>query len=164
MRQADKSKATSPSTAWSPFGARFSINGALGASLVAIALACIMVASGFFSVVASAFGRGMGSVQPADKLQEFFAKHEQAIKTWEERFNNRSVFFKPAAPYKPPPPPPPTPKDDTPKGPPPPPPVPDKYQGPPILFAYADVVYFGSGSDKAMRVQVGEEKSGVKVI
>ena len=87
------------------------------------------------------------------------------------KFNGRSAFFKPipiprARPEPkdpvintPPPPPPPIPTG--------PPPAPSSYLGPPMIALIGDEAWFrgsGSGMDSVIRIKVGEEKEGIKLV
>lgn len=87
------------------------------------------------------------------------------------KFNGRSAFFKPipiprARPepkdpvvHTPPPPPPPVPTG--------PPPAPATYLGPPMIALIGDEAWFrgsGSGMDSVIRIKVGEEKEGIKLV
>lgn len=148
-------------------GQPFNLAGPLGVSLAAVAVGVIVAAWGFVAITSSLFGRGVGDVQPDKELESLIAAHQEDIKTWQDRFNGRSAFFKPPAPYRPPPPPPPPPPDEKPFEEPKP-TIDPVYRGPSISFAYADVVYFNPASAtdpvKFLRIRVGEEKSGVKVV
>ena len=87
------------------------------------------------------------------------------------KFNGRSAFFKPIPiprarpepkdPATPPPPPPPVPVNTGP------PPAPSTYLGPPMIALIGDEAWFrgsGSGIDSVIRVKVGEEKEGIKLV
>jgi hypothetical protein len=144
-----------------------SLNATALATLIAVALASIILLAGAASVVASAFAGSIHEDQPKDVLDRLVGEHQTTIKQYQERFKNRYVFFKPPPAYKPPPPPP---VDDTP----PPPPVDTTpktsvtYQGPSIAWVIGDDVYFNlnppTQTEKYLRVKVGEERSGVKVL
>jgi hypothetical protein len=145
-----------------------SFNSSLGAALVAVALAGIIVLSGAASVISSAFAGSIKDSQPKEVIDELVVQHDAKMKEFQERFNKRYVFFKP-------PPPPPArpkqpPKDEEPivveppkeTGP------PATYPGPSIVWVIGDDVYFNDATpsltQKYLRVKVGEEKEGVKVI
>ncbi len=158
---------TGKAAGWSPLASRLAINGPLGFSLAAVALTAIFLLMGLATLIGSAFGRGTGDAEPKKELDKLVALHNDSMKNWQDQFNGRSVFFKPLAPIPPAPPPP--------KNPPPPvivdpgpPPIDPVYRGPSISFAYADTVYFNpataSDNVKYLRIRVGEEKSGIKVI
>jgi hypothetical protein len=75
------------------------------------------------SLLGAVFAPGAGSTKPDEAMNRLIARHDESIKTYQERLNGRSPFFKPPPKYVPPPPAPPKPKDDTPPPPPPPPPT-----------------------------------------
>jgi hypothetical protein len=143
-------------------------NSTLVAAVVAIALAGIVALSGMASVLTSAFAGGVGDGQPRQAIDKLVAEHGDKIKEYQERFTKRYVFFKP-----PPPPPPPRPVDNTPTPPPPPkvdtgPTIPSTYQGSSIAWVIGEDVYFNRNpptpTEKYMRIKVGEERHGHKVI
>ena len=144
---------------------RFSMNSALGVSLIAIVLAAAFVVTGVASMISSVFAPGTGSADPSKEVAKLASQHQEQMKTWQDRFNGRSAFYKPPAP-------PPPPRNDPPpkvvvKPPDPgPPPTPTKYEGPSVVFAMSDFVRFKppSSNEKQLDIGVGEEKSGVKVI
>lgn len=150
---------------WSSLNARVGMNGPLALSLIVLAITCIFVLSSAAALFTSAFGRGIGDADPDAELGRLVAKHEEAMKTWQARFDGRSVFFKPPAP-------PPPPRKDLPIEKPPevvvdPTPVIDPvYRGPSIAFAVGESVYFSpmTANERFLKVRVGEEKSGLKVI
>lgn len=135
-----------------------SLNGWLGLSLLALILAGAFVVTAVASIVMTAFARGATDVQPAEQVAELVALNQQKMQTYQDRFNGRSVFFKPPAPpvtkpvatkREPAPTPPP----------PPPPPPPSQYDGPSIIYAFSDMVRFKapSSNDKPLEIRVGEE-------
>lgn len=148
--------------------AGISMNGPLAISLVAVSLVVIAMAVGAYGVLASALTGDIHDGQPREVIDDLVAKHDQKSVENKQRFDGRSIFYKP-----PPPPPPPRPKVDTP---PPPPPVPVDttpkvspiYQGPSIAWVIGDDVYFNmtvpTQTEKYMRIRVGEERNGVKVV
>jgi hypothetical protein len=145
-----------------------SLSGPLVASLVALALAGIAVAVGLATVLSSALAGSIHEGQPREVIEKLIAKSEQQASDYQGRFNGRYIFFKP-----PPPAPKPPPVDDRPPPPPPPPveegpKVPATYQGPSIAWVIGDDVYFNAitatATEKYMRIKVGEERNGVKVI
>src|SRR5262245_8325842 len=126
-------------TGQSSRASRLSMNGALGISLIAIVLAAAFVVTGVASMLASVFAAG--SADPSKEVAKLASQHQDQMKTWQDRFNGRSAFYKPPAP-------PPPPRNDPPpkvvqKPPDPgPPPVPSKYEGPSVVFAMSDFVRF----------------------
>jgi hypothetical protein len=145
---------------------RITLNGSLGASLAALIVGVVVVLTGLSAIVSAAFGPGVGKIQPQDEMNALVAQHNEKLQLWQDRLNGRSPFFKPPAPVvvqKVEPKPEPVRISEPVKDPGPPP----RYEGPPIAFAYADVVYFNSmnqGDGKVTRVRVGEEQSGLRVI
>jgi hypothetical protein len=143
----------------------FSINGALGASIIALVLMAAFTFTALSTVFLSAFTGGIGETEPGQEMTRLVAQHKEAMQTFQDRFNGRSVFFKPPAPAPPP-------KEPArtvtaaPPPPPPPPPKVDKYTGPTILFATSDMVYFkpATTGGEQLQVPLGEEVSGVRVI
>src|SRR5207244_2317387 len=102
---------------------------------------------------------------PEAEVSKLMVQHDEAMKTYQDRFNGRSAFFKP--------PPKPQPKPiivDAPPAPPPPdpgpPPPPATYTGPNLLALMGDEAWFKppTTADKTMVLRTGEEKSGVKLI
>lgn len=147
---------------------RITLNGSLGASVVALLIGALVVLSGLTAVVAAAFAPGVGKVKPEEELNALIAKHNEQLKTWQDRLNGRSPFFKPQAP--PPPPPKVVEKPELPIiiEPPKPPGPPPSYPGPPVAFVVDDTVYFhpmtAGENMKFARVRVGEEQHGIRVI
>ena len=147
--------------------AGISLNGPLAISLVAVSLVFLAVAVGFAGIVTSVFGGSIHEAQPKTVIDDLVAKHDQKADEYEQRFNQRYIFYKP--------PPPPPPKRDPPKeepkvvieepkpaGP------PATYQGPSIAWVIGEDVYFNmlvqTQTEKYMRVRMGEERGGVKVM
>jgi hypothetical protein len=146
---------------------RFSMNGPLGVSLVAVAVIGIFVIIALFTTLSAAFGFGTGEGDPKAELNKLVAINKEKMQEFQDRFNGRSVFYKPPpwpitrpasstttkVEYTPPPPP-----VDT--GP------PKVYDGPGVWYAMSDVVRFKAktASDKPMDIRVGEEKNGIKLI
>ncbi len=148
--------------------AGISFNGSLAVSLVAVSLVCIVVIVGTFAVLASALTGSIHDGLPKEVIDDLVAKHDVKTDEYATRFNERYIFYKP-----PPKPAPPRPVVDTP--PPPPPPVvdttpkaPATYQGPSIAWVIGDDVYFNlvpaTTTEKYMRLRVGEERNGLKVL
>jgi hypothetical protein len=131
------------------------------ASLAAIVLAAVVAASQVAAVVGALFAPGGGGDATAARIEELLRGHEADRAAYLARFKGRSLFFMPAAPATPRPPPPPRP--DVPES------VPTvegprtpplQYHGPSIVYILGDEVCFHGG----LRVRVGEEKDGLKVI
>jgi hypothetical protein len=146
-------------------GQRFSLNGALGVSLLAIILASLFVFSGVATVITTALAGGTGGAKSAQEIGKLTAKHQELTKSYQERFNGRSVFYKPPPPPKPQVAPPPR-HEEPPPPPPGPAPPPTTYTGPTVSFKVGDTVYFkaATGSGKPFKLNLGETGSGVKVV
>lgn len=151
---------------------RDSLNGAAITSAAALVLAAIILLSNVPSLLSAAFGGGMGKSDPSQGVATLVTKHTTEMDTYRDRFNGRSVFFKPLPPPPPPPPPvvrveqpvtAPPPPPPAPTGPPPPPPT---YGGPAVAGAVGNEVFFKarSATEAGMRLVVGEERDGVKVL
>ena len=127
---------------------------------------------GLISISASISPLFERSVEAVDDSQKsaLLDQHKMLITMDVARFEGRSAFFKPVRKAPPPPPPPPTPKvDSEPKdvGPPPPPPPPANYMGPELIAILGDEAWFrgsGSGAEAVIRLTVGTEHDGLKVI
>lgn len=138
------------------------INGPLTWSTLFIAVLAAIALAGLPAVVRATFARGPGEIPMDDQFAALLEEHAAAAETYEDRFNGRSVFFRPRQPRRPPPPPPPeSPKvvvtdapADTPAR------TRPLYAGPPIVGYLGPTVWF-SGD---LRLGVGEESEGLKVI
>ena len=141
------------------------LTGTLLASLVAVAVVALVTLWGVTVVFGSVFSGIGGEGDPADELKKLMAAHNAQAKTAQDRFNGRSIFFKPPPSFKPaPPPPPPT---SQPVAAPPPPPITVTYAGPTPIYAIGDTVWFKPPrqDDPQLVLSVGdEEKHGVTVI
>jgi len=147
--------------------AGISLNGPLAISLVAVSLVFLAVAVGFAGVVSSIFSGSIHDEQPRAVIDDLVVKHDKKTEEYAQRFNSRYIFYKPPPPPPPkrdPPPEPPKPvvEDTKPAGP------PATYQGPSIVWVIGDDVYFNmlvpTQTEKYIRVRVGEERGGVKVL
>ena len=80
---------------------RITLNSWLGASLAALIVGGVVVLAGLAAIGTAAFGPGVGKVQPDQELKSLIAQHDAQLKTWQDRLNGRSPFFKPEAPPRP---------------------------------------------------------------
>ncbi len=137
-------------------GVRWS--GPLVVGVVLIVIAALVVLRGVGGVVMAAF-EPSADASGQEALTKLLASHTDAQAVHRKRAEGRSFFFMPPAPPPPPP-----------KDPPPPPPVetkepvkpppPATYTGPKPAACVGPIVFFADG----MRLGVGEEKSGVRVV
>ena len=125
-----------------------------------------LVVAGIFLVVPlpglleAMFTTSIGQDSAGENMQAYLAAHDRDLATYRERFEGRSLFFRPRAPAVKPPP-----KQTTAKKPDlptPPPPIPMTYGGPAVIAVIGDQVWF-KGKDN-LRLRVGEEGAGIKVL
>lgn len=144
---------------------RVHINAALAGSALSL-LAVLVVAVISLPVVARA---GLGSSLSEEGVGDVFARlmeeHEESSSTYCERFNGRSVFFKPRQPRAPRPkvvrePPTVSTNKEQPPPPPPPPPSRPPYSGPDVGGIIGNSVFFRGD----LRVSVGETLDGMTVV
>jgi hypothetical protein len=142
---------------------RYSLNGPLGASLAAIALALAFLIPALFSMLTAFVGpSSAGNTTPSDVVASFMKDHETVMQTARDRWNGRSVFFRPTAPPsqrpaeqiviarpqqlldEPPP----------------------KYTGPTPDAVVGNEVWFkpAATDEFPLRIAVGEEKEGIRVL
>lgn len=151
---------------------RDSLNGAAITSAAALALAAIILLANVPSLLSAVFGGGMGKNDPSQGVAALVTKHEAEMDAFRSRFEGRSVFFKPLPPPQPlptpvvrvePPRETPPPQPAPPTGPP---PAPATYGGPAVAGAIGNEVFFKarSATEAGMRLTVGEERDGVKVL
>ena len=142
------------------------MNGPLGVSLVAVTVIGIFVFIGLFTMLSAVFGMGTAEGDPKAELNKLVAINKEKMQDFQDRFNGRSVFYKPS-PWPPPLQPtrqpekvPDAPIAKVPEGP------PKVYDGPGIWYAMTDVVRFKArtANDKPIDIHVGEEKNGVRLI
>ncbi len=133
------------------------INTPLLINAAAIAVAVWMFGSKLPALPSALFTEGLGNDETSAFISEYVEKHAVDLQTDKARIDGRSVFFLPPAPRDP------TPikqEKKEPPGPPPPPPTPPRYTGPSVRFLVGNEVYFHDG----LRIRLGEEKQGVKVL
>ena len=146
---------------------RLPLSGPLGLSLAAVALVAIFALVAIPSLLIAAFGPGTGASEPGEEIARLMAEHDKNAKSSQERFNGRSVFFRPPPKYVPPPPAPATP--DLPPPPPPgPPPPPASYTGPSLKAILGDTAWFmpPAADEPPLYLKVGDtdSKSGVMLV
>jgi len=138
----------------------------LGALIVLIVFACIV-----FVTIVSPFFVHRGKLHSNSKMAALVMQYDENNAADIARFNGRSAFFKPIQIARPTPP---TPMrevaQDLPPPPPPepigPPPAPASYTGPTLIAIIGNEAWFrnGSGSAAIVRLQIGEEKDGLKLV
>lgn len=147
-------------------GRALALNAPMIASLIALSIIVIIALTGLATTLGAAFGIGVPEDDPSESLKKMVAANQEKMQTFQERFNGRSVFYKPS----------PWPQPQRPIEPvktqdpikliekPPEPSI--VYTGPGIWYAIGDVIRFRAktASDKPFDVRVGEEKNGVRVI
>jgi hypothetical protein len=139
---------------------RIRFNAPLITSAVAIALALIGVLVQAPALVAALVAPAAGEDPTVAAVVDQVSKSQSHFAAFRQRFDGRSIFFKPDPwPQKAPPPPPPPPPTESVAEAPPPPRV-TVYTGPPIIYAMTHEVCFQG----AIKLAVGEEKSGIKLI
>lgn len=138
---------------------RPTFNGPLAWSLLFIGATVIMIASTLPVLLAAAFAPAGEAATITEEVATLMERHDADLATYRERFNGRSVFFKPKQPPPPrreraPAPPQPKPKPED-SGPPPPPPDPERppYGGPAAKAVMADMVWFTGD----IRLRVGDD-------
>jgi hypothetical protein len=148
------------------------LKGPVGWSALSILVILVLCFLGISSVLSPLLGQSSSTISSSASdllLDQYEANLQKDI----DRFNGRSPFFKAIsiARYTPPTPPP-VRRDDPPDvpdqivdtGPPPP---PSRYMGPTLIAIIGNEAWFrspGSGLDAVLRIKVGEETQGVKVI
>ena len=140
---------------------RWSTNIPLVTSVAAIVLATLVMVTQVAGLVSAALTPAVGADRTTSRLNEYLDEHDEGMTTYRERFDGRSLFFKPKPPRRRVEPPPPVvDRGDDPLPPPPPPPPPRLYGGPSVIFVVGAQVWFHNGR----HASVGEEVDGVKVI
>lgn len=146
---------------------RFTLTRPLLASMIAIVLVAGFVIMAIPSLTTAVFIGAGGESDPDAKLSRLIARHDDAKQTYVDRFNGRSLFFKPKMPEPPRPPKvveekpeerpvvvqrpvePPGPKD-----------APSEYGGPAPIGIVGGYVWFAANGDDEMMVAVGDEIAG----
>ncbi len=128
-------------------------------STVGLVVAGIVLVVPLPGLLAAMFTPNIGQDSAGENIQAYLAAHDRDLTTYRERFEGRSLFFRPPAPARP------APKRRTEKKtdePLLPPPIPTIYGGPAVIAVIGDQVWF-KGKDN-LNLRVGEEGSGVKVL
>lgn len=148
-------------------GRALPMNAPLVVSAISVAVIVVIAFSALATSLAAAFGIGAADGDPGEAVKRLVAKSQEKNQTYQDRFNGRSVFYKP--PAWPPAPhreeiveKPPifeAPRDTKPV-------INPIYTGPGIWYAIGDVIRFRakSASEKPIDIRVGEEKNGIRVI
>jgi hypothetical protein len=145
------------------------LRGPLGWSIASIIVILLFCAYAVTTVASPLLNQSEVSTPTTSKTDQLVTKYNEQILVDIARFNGRSAFFTPIqiAVHREPPPPPkrdpvPEPKEPIVLGPPAPPPT---YMGPPLIAIIGDEAWFrGTGQDSVIRLKVGEEQDGLKVI
>ncbi len=139
---------------------RLTINVPVVASIVAIAIASLVMATQLIELAAAVLTPNPRLDATRARIDDYLVEHADSMKMYGARFDGRSLFFKPKPPRKPPR------KivqrDETPKPVAPPPKTgpPATYPGPSVKFVVGDEVWFHDG----LHASVGEEVDGVTII
>lgn len=129
-------------------------------STVGLVVAGIVLVTPLPGLLAAMFTTSIGQDSAGENMQAYLAAHDRDLATYRERFEGRSLFFRPPAPAVKPAPKPRS--ENKPEAPPPPPPIPMSYGGPVVIAVIGDQVWFKSKDN--LRLRVGEEGAGVKVL
>ncbi|MEE8153641.1 MAG: hypothetical protein V3T53_01630 [Phycisphaerales bacterium] len=128
-------------------------------STVGLVIAGIVLVVPLPGLLAAMFTPNIGQDSAGENIQAYLAAHDRDLTTYRERFEGRSLFFRPRAPLRP------APRTTVQKEPdtaPLPPPIPTIYGGPAVIAVIGDQVWF-KGKDN-LKLRVGEEGSGVMVL
>ncbi len=129
-------------------------------STVGLVVAGIVLVVPLPGLLAAMFTTSIGDDHAGENMQAYLADHDRDLETYRERFEGRSLFFRPPAPVVR------LASTETskkePDAPPPPPPVPTTYGGPVVIAVIGDQVWFKSKDN--LKLRVGEEGAGVKVL
>lgn len=140
---------------------RLGLNTTLLVNIAAIAVATVVFAANMPMLLGAVLSPRLVDDQTVSLLSQYLAVHDTDLVQYQERFNGRSVFFKPIPPRR-----------ELPARPareeiveappeePPPPPIPEQYTGPSIVFVLGNEVWFTDG----LTLSVGEEDQGVRVV
>ncbi len=129
-------------------------------STVGLVVAGIVLVVPLPGLLAAMFTTSIGDDSAGENMQAYLTAHDRDLATYRERFEGRSLFFRPQAPPRP------APKQTTKEKPddvpPPPPSIPRTYGGPAVIAVIGDQVWFKSKDN--LKLRVGEEGDGVKVL
>ena len=134
------------------------VNRPLLASVVCVGIAGIVLFVPLPGLLAAIFTTSIGQEDAGQNMQAYLATHKTDLESYRQRFEGRSLFFRPPAPLKPAPKP--TIVEKEPDRPPPEPIVPRLYAGPNVIAIIGDQVWFRDD----LKLRVGEEGNGVKVL
>ncbi|MCH8343458.1 MAG: hypothetical protein IH983_05685 [Planctomycetes bacterium] len=140
---------------------RLGLNTTLLVNIAAIVVATVVFAANLPTLLGAVLSPRLGDDKTVSLLSQYLAVHDTDLVQYQERFNGRSVFFKPIPPRRPSPPrPAPVEIVVAPPEPDPPPSIPEQYTGPSIVFVLGNEVWFTDG----LTLSVGEEDQGVRVL
>ncbi len=128
-------------------------------STVGLVVAGIVLVAPLPGLLAAMFTTTIGQDRVGENMQAYLTAHDRDLATYRERFEGRSLFFRPRAPLRP------APRKTVQKKPdtaPLPPSIPTTYGGPAVIAVIGDQVWF-KGKDN-LKLRVGEEGSGVMVL
>ncbi len=129
-------------------------------STVGLVVAGIVLVVPLPGLLAAMFTTSIGQDRAGENMQAYLAAHDRDLATYRDRFEGRSLFFRPRAPAVKP-----APTRTSEKEPDehlPPPAIPKTYGGPIVIAVVGDQVWFKSKDN--LKLRVGEEGSGVKVL
>lgn len=129
-------------------------------STAGLVVAGIVLVAPLPGLLAAMFTTSIGQDRTGENMQAYLVAHDRDLATYRERFEGRSLFFRPPAPVVRP-----APKQTSEKehdAPPSSPLIPTNYGGPVVIAVVGDQVWF-KGKDN-LKLRVGEEGSGVKVL
>lgn len=127
----------------------------IGLTTILLAIGSLLISVP--SLASAIFASGLNNQSGQENLNAFLNNHEEDLGTYLDRFQGRSLFFRPPAPAK---------KvviqetieskveSPKPLGP------PTTYTGPKVIGVFGNVVWFRDN----LKIPVGEESSGVKVL
>jgi hypothetical protein len=146
------------------------LKGPLGWSIAALIVLFVFLCIAFAAIISPFFAQA-GDTPSNSRMVALVVQYDENNAADIARFNGRSAFFKPIRIARPTPPPPPKIEvADLPPPPPPapvgPPPAPATYTGPKLIAIIGNEAWFrnGSGSSPVIRLQMGEEKDGLKLL
>lgn len=129
-------------------------------STVGLVVAGIVLVVPLPGLLEAMFTTSIGQDSAGENMQAYLAAHDRDLATYRERFEGRSLFFRPPAPAVKPAL---EPRSEKKPDPPPPPPlIPMTYGGPVVIAVIGDQVWFKSKDN--LKLRVGEEGAGVKVL
>jgi hypothetical protein len=145
------------------------VNGTVLTSAAAIVIGGAVLLLNVPALLGAMLGRGAGAHDPSATIARLEAEHRDEMMVHQERFNGRSLFFRPL-----PPPPAPVPQRERPVAPPAPPvqaptgppPPPATYGGPAPMNVLGETVWFRPRNPRelGLRIAVGQEVEGIRVV